>query len=303
MKDNYGRPVTSLRISITDRCNLNCFYCHNEGCRNADREMETGEISDLIEIATDFGIRKVKFTGGEPLIRKDILEILESISDFKLDDVSITTNGIGLNDLAEDLYGAGLDRVNVSLDTLNPRKYEEITGKPKLREVKKGIESAVETGLTPVKLNTILISGFNENEVEDLIDFAMDTGSVLQLIELEEVLPENKEMYRKYHKDLDNIEKKIEKRAVDVETRWLMQVRRKYILKNGGEVEIVNPMHNSEFCSHCTRLRITADGYLKPCLMRNDNLVDVLTPLRKDGVKEVRRAYEEAVRRREPFYK
>ncbi|KXA91107.1 molybdenum cofactor biosynthesis protein MoeA [candidate division MSBL1 archaeon SCGC-AAA259D18] len=302
MKDKYGRPVTSLRISITENCNLNCFYCHNEGCLEGDRRMATQEIAKLVEYATDFGIKKIKFTGGEPLLRDDVENIIEKISQFSLEDISLTTNGTKLAYKAKNLKKAGLDRINISLDTLNEEKYEKITGSPLLDEVKKGIDSAIKAGLTPVKLNTILLKGTNKNEVEDLINFSASRGAILQLIELEKVLPENGAIYKKYHMDLNHIEERIRERAVGVKTRWLMQVRRKYILEGGEEVEIINPMHNSEFCSHCTRLRITSDGYLKPCLMRNDNLVDVLTPLREGNLDEVHNAYKEAIRRREPYY-
>ncbi|KXA92366.1 molybdenum cofactor biosynthesis protein MoeA [candidate division MSBL1 archaeon SCGC-AAA259O05] len=302
MEDKYGRPITSLRISVTENCNLDCFYCHNEGCLEGNREMSTEEIVKLVEYATDFGIEKVKYTGGEPLIRDDMVDIIERTSQFSLKDISLTTNGTELVSKADGLEEAGLDRVNISLDTLDGEKYKKITGSSVLNKVKRGIDSAINAGLTPVKLNTLLLDGINEDEVEDLINFSTERGAILQLIELENVLPENDSVYEKYHTDLDDIEERIQDRTMDVRTRWLMQVRRKYILEGGGEVEIVNPMHNSEFCSHCTRLRITSDGYLKPCLMRNDNLVDVLSPLREGDWSGVQDAYKEAVRRREPYY-
>ncbi len=304
MKDDYGRPVTSLRISVTQTCDLDCFYCHEEGCEDEEREMSPAEIGELVQVGTEFGISKIKITGGEPLVRSDIVEIIEAISQPKIEDVSITTNGVKMGEKVEELSQAGLDRANISLDTLNPSVYEEITGRNVLDKVLEGIEAAQKAGLHPVKLNTLVMDGVNDGEeIDELVDYALEAGAILQLIELEEVLPENEEAYQKYHKDLDPIEEKISERAEDVNTRWAMQARRKYIMNNGGEVEIVNPMHNSQFCEYCTRLRMTSGGYLKPCLMRNDNLVDALTPVRNGNEEEIRKAYKTAIKRREPYFK
>ncbi len=287
---------------MTEKCDLDCFYCHNEGCNESESEMNPKEIGDLVNIATEYGIEKVKLTGGEPLARKDIIEIVSAISQPKITDVSITTNGVKLYKKAFELKKSGLDRVNISLDTLDSEKYEKITGKPYLDKVLEGIDKAIEAGLYPIKLNTIVMKGINEDEIEKLIEYSVEKGVILQLIELEKVLPENKEIYEKYHRDLDDIEERVKKRSTEVRTRWLMQARRKYMLENGGEIEIINPMHNSEFCSHCTRLRMTSGGQLKPCLMRNDNLVDAITPLRNDNMEKVREAYETAIERREPYF-
>lgn len=301
MKDNFGRPLTSLRISVTQDCNQDCVYCHREGCLPEDREMSPEEIGELVRVATEFGMKKIKLTGGEPLVRDDIVEVVNAVSQAQVTDVSMTTNGVNLSEKAADLAEAGLDRINISLDTLCEKKYEEITGSPVLERVLAGIDSAVETGLFPVKLNTIVMDGVNDDEIDELIEYSVEKGTILQLIELEKVLPENEKIYEKYHTNLDSIEEEIRERASSVNTRWKMQARRKYEV-DGGEVEIVNPMHNSEFCAHCTRLRMTSGGYLKPCLMRNDNLVDVLSPLRKKDREKVRKAYELAIDEREPYF-
>ncbi len=302
MKDDYGRPTSSLRISITQSCDLNCFYCHREGCVTENREMTAGEIARLVEASTEFGVEKVKITGGEPLVREDLPEIIESISLPEIEDVSMTTNAVKLEENVDQLTEAGLDRVNVSLDTLNSETYEEITGRSVLDRVLKGIESAQEAGLQPIKLNALVLKGVNDGEeIEKLMEYSLNNGVILQLIELEKVLPENEKVYERYHKDLDPIEEEIRERASEVRTRWLMQARRKYIVE-GGEVEVVNPMHNTEFCEYCTRLRVTSGGYLKPCLMRNDNLVDVLTPIREGDEEETHNAYRTAIKRREPYF-
>ena len=226
MEDDYGRPLTSLRISVTQDCNLDCFYCHKEGCELPEREMTPSEIEKLVEIGKEFGIEKVKITGGEPLVRDDIVEIIKAVSRPGIKDVSLTTNGVLLDGKVEELEEAGLDRVNISLDTLDHSTYEDITGKDVLDDVLAGIEASVESDLYPVKLNTIVLDGVNDGQnIERLIEYSVDTEAILQLIEFEEVLPENEQSYQEYHKDLDPIEERIRERAEDVDTRWMMQAR------------------------------------------------------------------------------
>ncbi|MDI6643096.1 MAG: GTP 3',8-cyclase MoaA [Candidatus Hodarchaeaceae archaeon] len=299
MKDRFGRPITGLRISVTENCNLDCFYCHREGCPESSREMTAEEIGKIIGLAKEFGVRKIKLTGGEPLLREDIVEVVRAAAIPGIKDVSMTTNGTMLAGLARELAGAGLARINISLDTLNEGTYERITGKRALREALEGIDAALEAGLKPVKLNMVLLAGVNEHEVEPMIAYTSKRGIILQLIELLDAGGKN---FTIYHRDLDDIEQSLRERAVAVRTRRSMQARRKYILP-GGEVEVVKPMHNSEFCMHCTRLRLTPDGFLKPCLMRNDNLVDVLSHVRAGDISKCRSTFIEAVDRREPYFK
>lgn len=302
MRDSYGRPVKGLRISVTNACDLDCFYCHGEGCQEGDREMTSEEIGHLVRFGSELGIKKVKLTGGEPLVRDDIEEIVSAVAQPPIVDVSMTTNGTQLARKAEALGEAGLDRINVSLDSLDPQIYARIAGKSKLDRVLDGIDAALNADLWPVKLNMIILTGVNDDEVDRMIEYSLEKEVILQLIELLWT-PETADIYERYHRGLDFIEQDLEKRASEVRTRWTMQARRKYVLDGGGEVEVVNPMHNSEFCNHCTRLRVTPDGYLKPCLMRNDNLVDFLTPLRSGDEDGVRKAFREAIARREPYYR
>lgn len=298
MRDRFGRPLTGLRISVTERCNLNCFYCHREGCPSGSREMGAGEIGEIVGLAKGFGMRKIKLTGGEPLLREDIVEIVTAVTAQGMREVSMTTNGTLLAGVAGELAEAGLDRINVSLDTLDGATYKRITGKGLLREVLEGIDAAIDAGLTPVKINMVLLKGVNEGEVEQMVAFACGRGAILQLIELLP-LEEGLEVYRC---GLDEIEDDLRARAVAVRTRRSMHARKRYVLLE-GEVEIVHPMHNSEFCAHCSRLRLTPDGYLKPCLMRNDNLVNVLSPLRAGNLDGAREAFRETIARREPYFK
>lgn len=299
MKDTFGRPITSLRISVTDRCNLSCTYCHREGLSSRpEKAMSAAEIGKIVGIAKEFGVRKVKLTGGEPLLRQDIVEIVKEIAMPGIEDISMTTNGVSLAGLARDLAEAGLTRINISLDTLNQETFHRVTGNGHLPDVLEGVDAAIAAGLKPVKLNMVLLAGVNDGELGELMAFASGRGAILQLIEL---LDLNGHDFRSHHKGLEDIERELEGRALEVRTRS-MQARRKYVLPE-GEVEVVRPMHNSEFCAHCTRLRLTPDGQLKPCLMRGDNLVDVISPVRKGDLEGTRRAFAEVIGRRAPFFK
>jgi len=300
--DDYGRPVLNLRISVTQQCNLNCPYCHREGEGYPSTAMSGEEIVHIAKIALGLGISRVKLTGGEPLLRKDILDIVGGIAGLRgLRDLSMTTNGTFLASMAKDLKMNGLGRVNVSLPTLNSDTYRNLMG-GNLRDAIEGVKAAVEAELYPVKLNTLLLKNVNEGEVEKMIRFAERTMTILQLIELEP-LNINESYYKRHHLNLNGIEENLKERALEVKTRQDMQNRRVYFLPR-VKVEVIHPIENTEFCSRCTRIRVTSDGKLKPCLMRNDNLVDILSPMRKGtNDEELTRLFLEAVKRREPYYK
>ncbi len=212
----------------------------------------------------------------------------------------MTTNGAFLEAVAKDLKMKGLNRVNVSLPTLNPETYHNLMG-GNLKDAIEGVRAAVEAELYPVKLNMLMLKSVNEREVERMIQFAERTMTILQLIELEP-LNLSDAYYERYHLDLNEIEQKLKEQALEVRTREYMQNRRVYFLPR-VKVEVIHPIENTEFCAHCTRIRVTSDGKLKPCLMRSDNLVDILTQLR-DGAndEELTRLFLEAVKRREPYY-
>jgi len=301
--DNYGRPVLNLRISITQRCNLRCPYCHREGeVASPSIEMTRDEIVRVVGIAVGLGISRVKLTGGEPLLRPDILDIVKGITKLRgLKDFSMTTNGTNLASWAKGLHKNGLNRVNISIPSLDTETYYALMGGD-LRDVLKGIRAAVNANLFPVKLNMLVLENVNNHEIPKMISFAEQTGTILQLIELE---PLNVSMsyYRRYHYPLDIVEEELEKQARQVKIREDMQNRKVYFLSK-AKVEVVRPIENTKFCARCTRLRVTSDGLLKPCLMRTDNLVDLLTPLRKGANNEdLTRLFMEAVKRREPYYK
>ena len=303
--DSYGRPLLNLRVALTKRCNLRCQYCHREGeifAENSTAEMSVEEIVRIVRIAVELGISKVKLTGGEPLMRKDIVEIVKGISAINgLKDLSMTTNGTLLAPLAEELCASGLKRVNINLPTLDEEVYRKLTGN-RLDDVLEGVKAAVSAGFYPVKLNMLILKNVNEDAVPAMINFARETGTILQLIELEPINI-SETYYSNHYKSLDEYEKSLQQKALKVETRKFMQNRPIYHLPD-VTVEVVHPTENTEFCMHCTRLRVTSDGKLKPCLMRNDNLVDVLTPLR-NGAKdqELKELFIMANQKRQPYNK
>src|SRR5271157_6361737 len=304
LKDGCGRPLLNLRIAITGRCNLRCSYCHGEGqerrSSQTSREMTSEEIIRIAKIAVDLGISRIKLTGGEPLARTDVARIVEGISSLPgLTDLSMTTNGTLLAPLAAKLHANGLNRVNISLPTLDEKKYEELTG-GRITDAFEGIRIAVKSGYSPVKLNMLILKGINEDSVSRMIEFAEETNTVLQLIELEPINVTEK-YYRQRHKALGEFEKRLEKEAERVATRRYMHNRHIYYLPH-VKVEVVRPIENTEFCLNCTRLRVTNDGKLKPCLMRNDNLTDILTPIRNGTTdRELTRLFTRANQERRPY--
>jgi GTP 3',8-cyclase len=301
--DKFERPLISLRISITNRCNVKCFYCHHDGIVPKDYEMTSNEIERIVDVAKEIGIEKIRLSGGEPLIRDDIIEIVTKISSIGFRDISLTTNGVLLGEKAEDLYNAGLTRVNVSFDTLNPETYHFITKRDYMDRAKEGIKKAVAAGLNPVKVNMVVMKGINDSEIWDMFKFCNDSGAILQLIEL--LKTENgqeSEFFDQYHYDMGELEDELGKISNRVKTRKFMQDRKKYFIK-GGEIEIVRPMDNTQFCKNCSRLRITPDGRIKPCLLRNDNLVDLIKPIRNGfSNDELKNVFLKAIENREPYF-
>lgn len=303
LKDRYGRPLLNLRIALTRPCNLHCSYCHAEGedkTMKSLTEMTADEIVRIAKIAISLGVSRVKLTGGEPLMRKDILEIVKGIAAIKgLEELSMTTNGTLLEPLAKELHANGLKRVNINLPTIDGEIYCKLTG-GKLENVLRGVKAAVEAGLNPVKLNMLILKDVNDSQVPEMMGFARETRTVLQLIELEPINISS-EYYAAYHKPLDEYEAMLKQKALKIEARKYMQNRRIYHLPD-LKVEIVHPIENTEFCRHCTRMRVTSDGKLKPCLMRNDNTVDVLTPMRNGANdEELAELLKLANKRRQPY--
>jgi cyclic pyranopterin phosphate synthase len=263
-------------------------------------EMTVDEIVQIVRTAVKLDIRKVKLTGGEPLTRTDVLDIVTEISSLPgLADLSMTTNGTLLAQLAEKLYFSGLQRVNISLPTIDEESYNKLTG-DRVGHALSGVKAAVEAGFCPVKLNMLILNGSNDSAVPQMIEFAKQTGAILQLIELEPINMTSA-YYSANHKSLDQYEVMLKESAVMVETRKFMHNRRVYHLPD-VKVEVVRPIENTEFCIHCSRIRVTSDGKLKPCLMRNDNLVDILTPVRNGASdQELEELFKLANEKRHPY--
>ena len=290
LKDPFGRPVSNLRISLTPRCNFRCIYCHREGELRPEAELSKEEIAEILRVAAKYDMRSVKFTGGEPLLREDIVDIVRSVPEGM--ESSMTTNGTFLAKYAQDLKDAGMKRVNVSIDSINPETFRKITGFDQLGDVLEGMQAALDAGLTPIKINMVVLKDINDHEVDDLLAYIRGNRNlILQLIELMEFNNCN------HHGKLDVLENSLAARSKQIITRR-MHHRKKYCL-DGAEVEVVRPLHNSEFCAFCNRLRVTSDGKLKPCLLRTDNHVDIRG---KSGA-ELEDLFRKAVSLREPFFK
>jgi len=288
MIDNYGRNIEYVRISVTGSCNLNCIYCRPDVttdcvCPNGDTGMTAKEYGAVASILGTMGIKKVRITGGEPLLRNDLCEIIKNIARVEgIQEIAMTTNAITLANNASKLKSAGLSRVNISLDSLNPDKFEKITGGGDLSKVLEGINTAIEVGLLPVKINVVLIKGVNDDEIDSLINFTKDKPVIVRFIELMPI--------GKFGED--NRDKIIPSSSIVEARPWLQEVTTyadsspaTYYSIDGGQglVGFISPMSH-RFCNSCNRIRLTCDGKLKPCLGNNYE-VDLLDLLRSNSTK------------------
>lgn len=282
--DSYQRQIKDLRISLTDRCNFRCFYCRSgrdDFFSPKESILTFEEIIYLSEIFVGLGIEKIRLTGGEPLLRKDLEELIRKIAKIpKLRDLAITTNGFGLKNRAEELKNAGLNRVTISLDSLQNTNFQRITGVDKLPEVLAGIEAAQKAKLFPVKINSVIIRGLNDSEILSLAEFARQTGVTTRFIEFmpldsgkvwknEKIVP-GREIFQKINQKFPL---KLKEKTRGSETAW------NYVFADGsnGEIGIIAPITES-FCGQCSRIRLTADGQIRTCLFSTveHNLRDVI---------------------------
>jgi cyclic pyranopterin phosphate synthase len=302
LSDRFGREVTGVRVSLTDRCNFDCVYCHNEGLGDTrgpmdpqGNEMGTDEVVRFLEVAREFDVDSVKFTGGEPMLRDDLEEIVRRTPEGM--ETSMTTNGTFLPGRAEDLKAAGLERVNVSQDALDPDAFAEITKSGAYDRVMEGVEAALDADLAPVKLNMVVFK-HTAGYVEGMVDHVADNdGLQLQLIEYMPELTGRPE----WSIDIQRVHDWLEDRARRVEHREMHDRRRYYVGEDDGEggmVEIVDPVENETFCANCHRVRVTHEGYLKGCLNRNDDLRSMGEMTKP----EIRETFRETVANRVPYY-
>lgn len=283
MLDSYGRSINYLRISVTDLCNLRCRYCMTEkGIVKKEYEniLNLEEIEKITKEFVKLGVNKIRITGGEPLVRKGLLKLIREIGSLKeVQDFAMTTNGTLLKKYARQLKDAGLDRVNVSLDTLDPKKYSYITRGGNIKDVLEGIEEARKVGLTPIKINIVLVKGFNEDEVEDFVKLTKDKEIDVRFIELMPIGQVCQWTLDKYLSNSFVLDKCNYLEKVDSTDKSSPAVY--YKIKGGkGRVGFINPI-SCKFCSNCNRIRLTVDGKIKPCLHSN-NEIDIMNPLREN---------------------
>lgn len=268
MTDGYGRKIEYLRMSVTDACNLRCAYCMPPDgmkecpCRQA---MSADEFVEIARAAAGLGMKKLRITGGEPLVRSDIVSLVRELGRIPgIEDMSLTTNATLLAPIAKELYEAGIHRINISLDTLDAQKYERITRGGRLSDALDGIRAAFEVGMNPVKLNTVLIGGFNDDEIEELALLTLRYPVQLRFIELMPIGDTKGEFSADaYLPDSAVLDKLPQLEVIPSEKHT---VARLYKLPDAkGEIGLISPLSN-HFCAECNRLRLTADGCLKPCL-------------------------------------
>ena len=270
MIDRFGRSITYLRLSVTELCNLRCRYCMPEEgvCKKDHASMLTQEETLMaVKAAASLGIRKVRVTGGEPLVKPNIVSICRGIADIEgIEELCLTTNGVRLPELGSELKKAGVDRLNISLDTLDSDKYKYITRNGVLADAVRGIETALSCGFDKIKLNAVLIGGFNDDEIADLAALTVRYPVDMRFIEMMPMMDSKvfaEDAFIPYTVVLDKLPE-LEPVAPDG------GVAKLYRLPGAqGNIGLISPV-NAHFCAECNRLRLTADGKIRPCLHKCD---------------------------------
>lgn len=286
MIDRCGRNITYIRVSVTKKCNLRCIYCMPEKIDTERHKDSMGyeDILNVIKVSQKLGIKKVRYTGGEPLTYKDIDKLIYETSVINgIEDISITTNGILLGDMAKNLKSSGLKRVNISLDSLDEKKFRLITGGGNLRKVLSAIDICLKLGVTPVKLNTVIIRGVNDEEIRNIAYLTKDIPVHVRFIELMPI----GEGIKYYEKGFMNSEEAMDK------IPGLMPIKSErsstaaiYRLSNSaGTIGFISPL-SSKFCSDCNRIRLTSDGRIKPCL-HSETEINLMEYIRNEAQLEL----------------
>lgn len=305
--DPFNRKITYIRVSVTDRCNLRCIYCTPlKDLKLLDHAdiLSYEEILKVIRIATDLGIKKVRLTGGEPLLRRNFVHLVESACRISgIEDVSITTNGVLLKDMAGPLLEAGIRRINVSLDTLNPLKYTKITRRECFDAVWKGLQVAEAVGFSPIKVNVVVIRGVNDNELLRFADLSVQKPYRVRFIEYMPIGRDCDWTPEKYVPS-DEMKSKLKTfgRLYKVSHSIHDGPAERYRFESAnGEIGFISALSH-HFCPSCNRLRLTADGKLRSCLFADDE-VDIKTPLRNGCSQEdLRRLFQQAIARKPRRY-
>jgi GTP 3',8-cyclase len=276
--DPHGRPITYLRISVTDRCNFRCVYCMPaEGIVRQSHEsiMRYEEIAAVVRVAAEHGVRKIRLTGGEPLVRSDLADLVRMIAAVPgIEDISLTTNGFLLERMAPALKEAGLSRINVSLDTLDPGTFSRITRGGSLETVLKGLEAAERLGLAPIKINVVAMRGVNDGELVNMARLSIERGWDVRFIELMPVMnqqpwgpnfPDPSEAFL----SIRDIQKSLASFNMTPVESSNSGPAREFTLPGGtGKIGFISPL-SDHFCEQCNRLRMTADGNFRPCLLQD----------------------------------
>lgn len=270
MKDRFGRDITYLRISVTDLCNLRCKYCMPESgveslCHSDILTLE--EIVEIVKVAAKNGITKIRLTGGEPLVRRGFVHLCKEISKIEqIEDIAITTNGVHLKNMADDLFENKVKRINFSLDTLVKEKYNDITRRNDFDKTMESLFYAIKKGFK-VKLNVVLIGGFNDDEIENFVKLANDYDLEVRFIELMQIGET-----ANWSKDKFVSNKIVLEKVPKLEFDGVSGVAKIYKIKGKkGKIGLISPISCS-FCSDCNRIRLTSDGKLKPCLHSKDEI-------------------------------
>lgn len=273
LTDSYGRAIRDLRVSLTDRCNFRCFYCLPHGeppIAPKEQMLSFEEIEYVSEIFVSMGIEKIRLTGGEPMMRRDIETIIQKISALKprLHDLALTTNGYFLPGRAEALKEAGLDRITISIDSLKPEVFKSMTGVDVLDRVLEGIEAAKAAALTPIKVNAVIVRGHNEDEVADFAAFAREHDVRMRFIEfmpLDSGHEWSREMVVSGREIFDRINERFPLVPLKVPRGAETSSRYSFADNAPGEIGIIAPV-SEPFCGACSRIRLTADGQIRTCL-------------------------------------
>lgn len=287
--DAFQRKVNYLRISVTDRCNLRCRYCAPSLTEHLPKErlLSLEEIQRLARIGIGLGINKIRLTGGEPLFRRGITNLVERLCELDgLEDIALTTNGTLIPDQGRQLKQAGLNRINISLDTLNKEKFRELTGADLFHKAWDGIMTAAELGFDPVKVNTVVMKGYNDDEIEQLADLARHYPFHVRFIEYMPIGTDPNGA-RKHFFSIAEIEKRLNRmgKLIPIGSKSHDGPALRYRFEGApGEIGLIGSM-SAHFCSSCNRIRLTAAGHLRPCLLADDH-VDVITPMRQGATDE-----------------
>lgn len=287
MIDSYNREINYLRVSVTDRCNLRCIYCMpKEGLSviGHDDILRYEEILRIIRASMELGMVKIRVTGGEPLVRRGILDFLHKLKAIDgLKDLSLTTNGVLLESMAEGIFDAGIRRINISLDSLNPEKYRHVTRGGSLETVVRGIQEAHRVGFSPIKINIVVIKGFNDDE---LLNFARQTVDRPYQIRFIELMPlgragmDHEGKYVSNESIIHEISKAFVMEPLAAKKSKLDGPAKLFRIRGArGEIGFIGAV-SQHFCQSCNRLRLTADGHIRACLF-SDHEVDLKNPIRR----------------------